>query len=171
MYSKFLRLMLMALVFTVACAAVPVTTEPTIVNYSGNSTDILGKNATRAMGCKTKGNTKICTDQNRNALVDYDSFEHVNDHFLYRLPDWKETNSYEFCISGACGAMTTLSGSQFVPNEYKDAAIKALDRLYETQYCISNMGTVLHPSAVDVYLYDLNFVISFWFNSVDYFKC
>lgn len=162
--------MLMALVFVVACTAVSYK-EPTSVSYGKNSTEDLGRISTRAMGCKTKGNTKICTDQNKNALVNYKSFENVNDHFSYRLPDWKKTNSYEFCISGACGAMTTLSGSQFIPSNYKNAANLALDRLYEAQYCIGNSGARLYPSAVDVYLYDLNFVISWWFNSVNYEKC
>ncbi|GAA5800874.1 hypothetical protein HPULCUR_006313 [Helicostylum pulchrum] len=177
MHSKFLSVMLMALVFVVACAAVPVK-APTSVKYGepitfangGNYTTVSDRISVRAMGCKTNGNTKVCTNTNRRTLVLYEDFDDVNQHFSNGLPDWKKTNSYEFCFRGACGAMTTLSGSQFTPKNYQHVAHEAQERFRESLACTDNRD-LLYPAAVDVYLYEKNFVISWWFNYANYWPC
>ncbi|GAA5816198.1 hypothetical protein MFLAVUS_009724 [Mucor flavus] len=169
MHSKLLSVILMALVFVVACAAVPVTKEPTSFHYGGNSTSVSRRISTFSMGCKTNGNTKVCTDTNKQELVLYADFDEVIEHFGH-LPNWKKTNSYEFCFSGACGAMTTLSGSEFIPSNYQSVANEAQRQLYATKVCVES-GDPLYPSAVDVYFYDKNFVFSWWFNYANYWPC
>ncbi|GAA5800877.1 hypothetical protein HPULCUR_006316 [Helicostylum pulchrum] len=169
MHSKFLSVMLMALVFVVACAAVPVKV-PTSVIYGRNSTSVSGRNSARVMNCKTEGNTKVCKNPDRDALVLSADFDDVNEHFSNDLPNWKSTDSYEFCFGGSCAAMTTLSGSQFIPSKYRHVADEAIYRLYQTQVCVSE-NDPLHPSAVDVYLYERNFVISWWFNYANFWPC
>ncbi|GAA5800878.1 hypothetical protein HPULCUR_006317 [Helicostylum pulchrum] len=113
---------------------------------------------------------KICTDTNTKRLVIYGDFEDVNDHYAKDLPDWKKTNSYEFCFRDSCGAMTTLSGSQFIPKNYQHVANEARSKFYETRVCMDDTDP-LYPSAIDVYLYNTNFVISWRFNYVNYWPC
>lgn len=147
----------MALVFIVACAAVPVTIMP-------NTTQVTGRNSERAMGCRSSAQVKVCISQDYNKLKQDFLFYEVNEHFRGNLPKNKKYTSYEFCFSTSCGAMTTLSGSEFYPKNYQNVANLAVNELNRNRACIDG-NTELFPSAVDVYFYDLNFVFSWWFNN------
>ncbi|KAI8088180.1 hypothetical protein BDF21DRAFT_396368 [Thamnidium elegans] len=156
MPSKFLSVLLMPLVFVVACAA-----APAVVEINTNATEIPERISPRAMGCTTKGHVKVCTNSDKSKVVSEDGYNLINEHFRYDLPDWKKTNRHALCVGDICGSMSTLTGSQFVPKDYDHVAYMAASDFLLTEVCETLLG-LTYPTAIDIYYYEYNFVFSWW---------
>ncbi|KAG2237677.1 hypothetical protein INT48_004580 [Thamnidium elegans] len=136
-----------------------------------NTTDITGRNSPRAMGCRSFAYVKVCISQDYNKLRPAYQFSEVNNHFRNNLPKNKKYTSYEFCFNNSCGAMTTLTGSEFYPKNYEHVANLAVNELNRNKACYDPPKLELYPNAVDVYIYDFNFVFSWWFNNISGRSC
>ncbi|KAI8093982.1 hypothetical protein BDF21DRAFT_458435 [Thamnidium elegans] len=172
---QFLGLMLLALVFFVSCSAQLVehaqnsTASPFIeldknstvsfIESAQNSTISLEKGLERAMYCVSKNYRKVCRD-NTNGKLAYAVWTDVTNHLQKKLPSSGSAASYTYCSKNkTCVTMATLTGSHFNPKQYQSSANNAIAEMRGTQ-----CGGIwyFYPTAIDVYLYEENFVFSWY---------
>ncbi|GAA5796592.1 hypothetical protein HPULCUR_001965 [Helicostylum pulchrum] len=139
-----------------------VSFENSTVSFE-NSIASLERGVERAMYCVTKNYRKTCRDNTSGKLA-YAVWTDVTNHLEKKLPSSGSTSSYTYCSKNkTCVTMKTLSGSQFTPKKYQSSANNAISEMRGTQ-----CGSLwyFYPTAIDVYLYEENFVISWYSTNV-----
>lgn len=88
----------------------------------------------------------------------------VTNLFYRDLTDWKKISSYEFCFHDACGAMTALLASLFIPKNYEHVVAEAKNSFHQSKIRTSFEYRDLYHEAVDAYIYNYYLLINWWFN-------
>ncbi|GAA5812793.1 hypothetical protein MFLAVUS_006251 [Mucor flavus] len=167
---QFLGLMLLTLCFIMSCSAQPiehsqnstVSLEESTVSLE-NSTLSSERGLERIMHCVSKNYRKTCFDNTAGKLA-YAVWTDVTNHLEKKLPSSGSYTSYTFCAKNkTCVTMKTLSGSTFTPKKYQSSANNAISEMRSTQ--CGNLWW-FYPTAIDVYLYEENFVISWYSTNV-----
>lgn len=153
MLKQLLTLALVVLAFVAACTAQPTSVE----NVKRNN-----------MKCNTFSNRiKVCKDSGSTQLYGM-TMDKVNNIFYNGLPTGKY-RSYEFCVKGACGSMSSISGTEFVPKNFQSVARRARQHWLDTINCVGDGSLGLdyfYSTAVDITMPNDNFAFSWWVNSL-----